>query len=314
MDTPFPVAGQPKSQSLTGAAPIPADLIKDSDSAAFMKDVIEMSMKVPVIVDFWATWCGPCKTLGPQLERAVKDAQGAVRLVKIDVDHNQDLAGQMRIQSIPAVYAFKGGRPVDGFVGAVPESQIKAFVKRLIGDAPTAEDGVNEALAEAKQSFEDGDLETAGAIYQQIHQEIPDNAPAAAGLARVLIEMGQVDHAKALLDGLAPEMLKKPEIVAVKTSLDLAAQAQDLGPAQELAAKVEKDPNDHQSRFDLAMAYFGAGKREEAVDELLELFRRNRTWNEDGARKQLVKFFEAFGPTDPLTVASRKRLSSLMFS
>jgi putative thioredoxin len=297
------------------AAPA-ADPVVNGSTQTFVEDVIEASMKQPVVVDFWATWCGPCKTLGPIIEKVVRETKGAVKLVKIDVDRNPELASQLRIQSIPAVYAFSGGRPVDGFVGALPESQVKAFVQRLASGAGGGEaaQAIEEALAEAKTLLDGGDAQSALEIYQSVLAEDASNAVAAAGTLRALIALGHVDEAKHMLAELAPELAQHADIVAVKTSLELADQASKMGPTAELEQRLAADPNDHQARLDLASAQFAAGRREEAVDHLLELFRRNRGWNDEAARKQLVKLFEAMGPTDELTVSARKRLSSLMFS
>ncbi len=290
------------------------ELVKESTTATFVEDVLEASAKVPVVVDFWAPWCGPCKTLGPLLEKLVKEAKGAVRMVKVNVDKNQDLAMQMRVQSIPAVYAFVNGRPVDGFVGAVPESQVKAFIQRLRGNAAGAAPGLDEVLAEAKELMAAGDADTALQIYQEVLAQDQQNVVAVAGTLRCLIQLDQAGQAKKLLEGLPAELANHAEISAVRTTLDLAQQAGQAGSASELRRALATNPDDHQARFDLAMAYYAAGEREAAVDELLELFRRNRAWNDEAARKQLVKLFEAFGSTDPLTVSSRKRLSSLMFA
>lgn len=287
--------------------------IKEGSTATFVQDVIEESLKTPVIVSFWITGHAPCKTLGTQLEALVKAAKGAVKLVTLDVDKNQDLAAQMRLQSVPAVYAFKDGRPVDGFVGMVSETQLKEFIGRLTGDADAGA-GVEEALAEAQQFVEQGDLETALAIYQEVLAQDPASIPALCGYLRGLIQLGQVEDAKKMLASLPADVAKKPEIIAVKTAIELADQAEKLGSTAELRRAILQNPDDHQSRLDLALAYYSAGEREAAVDELLEIIRRDRAWNEDAARKQLVKLFEAFGPTDPLTVASRRRLSSLLFS
>ncbi|HEY1722832.1 MAG TPA: thioredoxin [Magnetospirillaceae bacterium] len=309
--------GAPSAPGDLGGPAADADTVINGSTQTFVEDVIEASMKQPVIVDFWATWCGPCKTLGPIIEKAVRDTKGAVKLVKIDVDRNQEIAQQLRIQSIPAVYAFSGGRPVDGFVGALPESQVKTFIQRLIatagqgGDAAAA---IEEALTEAKSLLDSGDAASALEIYQSVMGEDPANAVAAAGTLRALIALGHTDEAKTLLESLPPELAKHADVVAVKTSMELAAEASKAGPTDELEKRVAADANDHQARFDLASAQFAAGQREAAIDQLLELFRRNRSWNEEAARKQLVKFFEAMGPVDELTVAGRKRLSSLMFS
>ena len=298
----------------TGSQP-PADLIKDSGDATFMADVMEASRTVPVIVDFWAPWCGPCKQLGPLLEKNVRAAKGAVRMVKIDIDKNPQIAGQLRIQSIPAVFAFFQGRPVDGFAGAQPESQIKQFVDRLIKMGGGAEDdGLGEALEAAAEALEAGDASTASSIYNQILQHEPTNAPAFAGLARCLISVSDFARARQLLDGATPEQAKNAEVIAARSALDLAEQSASVGPVDDLTARLASDPNDHEARFDLAMAFYASGKREEAVEELLELVRRDREWNEQQARKQLVKFFEAFGPTDKLTLMARRKLSSILFS
>lgn len=316
----IPPAKPPAGAANAGAAPAAAgDLIKDSSDRNFMADVIEASRSVPVIVDFWAPWCGPCKQLGPILEKTVLAAKGKVRLVKIDTDKDPMIASQLRVQSIPAVYAFFQGRPVDGFMGALPESQVKAFVEKLVKLAGAAGGGegdiLAEVLAQAKEALEAGDIQTASEIYSEILQADPENINAAAyaGLVRCLIAADDLDRAKQMLDQVPESIAKDKEIAAVRSALDVAEQAANAGPIPELTEKVTANPDDHQARFDLALALFAAGKREAAVDELLELVRRDRTWNEDAARKQLVKFFEAFGPTDPLTVQSRRRLSSILF-
>lgn len=305
------------SQAPNAAPAGAAGLIKDGNTESFMADVIEASQQVPVIVDFWATWCGPCKQLGPALEKAVKDARGAVRLVKIDVDKNQELAGQMRIQSIPAVYAFFQGRPVDGFVGAVPESQIKTFVAKLVQTAGGAmgPSPVEQALEQAAAALAEGDTGTAGSIYSEVLGHEPDNVAAIAGLARCLLASGDVEQARELIDGVPPAQANDAAITAARSAVELAEQS--AGAAAELPqyrARLDKDANDHEARFELANALYAADQREAAVDELLEIVRRNRGWNEEGARKQLVKLFEAMGPTDPLTLSARRRLSSLLFS
>ncbi len=304
-------------EPLIGAAKAPADIVKDSDTQKFRADVIDASMTTPVIVDFWAPWCGPCKQLGPLLEKTVKSANGAVRMVKINVDENQELAAQMRIQSIPAVYAFHQGRPVDGFVGAQGESQIKAFVQRLakLTGAALGPSPVEEAVTEAEAALQAGDHGTASAIFGEVLAHDPENAKAIAGLARSLIAIGDLAEAAAMLARVPKEKAGDAAILAAKAALDLAEAGEKAsGAIPALRARIEANAKDFEARFDLAAALFAAGEREAALDHLFEIFRLQRNWNEDAARKQIVKFMEAMGPTDPLTLATRRRLSSLLFS
>jgi len=297
------------------AAPAAGDLIKEATDASFMKDVIEASREVPVIVDFWAPWCGPCKQLGPALEEAVRAAKGAVRMVKVNVDQNQMVAGQLRVQSIPAVFAFSGGQPVDGFMGALPASEVKAFVKKLVDSAGgDGGNGLDEALDQADELLETGAAADAAEIFAAVLGEDPANARALGGMARAELAAGNLDRAKQMLEMAPPEVAEDPAIAAARSAIELAEQTQDAGEEAELKARLDADPNDHQARYDLALALLAGKDREGAVEALLELFRRDREWNDGAAKTQLFKLFDSFGPKDPLTLKGRRRLSSMIFA
>jgi putative thioredoxin len=301
--------GTPVAATPTAAA---GDLIKDATDATFMADVIQASREAPVIVDFWAPWCGPCKQLGPVLEEAVKGARGAVRMVKVNVDENQRVAGQLRVQSIPAVFAFFGGQPVDGFMGALPASEVKAFVKRLIEMGGGS--GLDEALDQADELLEGGAAADAAQVFAAVLAEDPANARALGGLARAELAAGNVAQAKELLAGAAPEIAADPAVVAARSAVELAEQTQEIGEEAELNARLAANPDDHQARYDLALALLARNDREGAVETLLELFRRDREWNDGAAKTQLFKMFDSFGPKDPLTLKGRRRLSSMIFA
>jgi len=286
------------------------DLVKESNTQTFMQDVIDVSMSVPVIVDFWAPWCGPCKQLMPILERLVRAAKGRVRLVKINVDENQQLAQQMQVRSVPTVFAIKDGRPVDMLVGAQGERELKAFIDRIGGDDQLNAQ-IDAMLDAARQALAAGQLPQAIAMYQQILQAAPGNPGAIAGFLRCNLAAGRAEKARSLLEQIPDDLKKHPEIAAVIASLDLAAEGSDADPAA-LRARLAADANDHQARFDLAMAAYAAGDAEAAIRELLEIVRRDRTWDDDGARKRLLKILEALGPADPVAKSGRRQLQMLL--
>ena len=301
--------------ALIGENPAPAGgaaqagLIKDGTDAGFMADVIEASRQTPVIVDFWAPWCGPCKQLGPAIERAVTAARGKVKLVKIDIDQHPQFAGQLRVQSIPAVFAFVGGRPVDGFTGALPESQIKAFVERLAAQAPA--DETDELLTVGREALEAGDLNTAAQAFARVLQADPQDVRALGGMAKVYLEGGDPERA-AEIAAMAPEGARDPGLESVRAALALASAA----PAETAAfeARLAADPADHEARFELARALAGAGRLESAMDHLLQIIATDRDWNEGAARTQLLTVFEAAGPASDLARQGRRRLSAILFS
>ncbi|MBN8968651.1 MAG: thioredoxin [Rhizobiales bacterium] len=291
----------------------PSDLIKDTTTQTFVKDVIEESKRQPVLIDFWAPWCGPCKQLTPIIEKAVRAAKGRVKLVKMNIDEHPAIPGQMGIQSIPAVIAFVNGQPADGFMGAVPESQINAFIDKITQGMPAAGETA-DLIAEAEALLTEGDAASAAAIYAQALSNDSASLPAIAGLARCYVVAGALEQAKQTL-AMVPESKRGDAAVsAVQSMLDLAEQASAIGPIEELEQKVAADPLDHQARFDLATALNAKNRREEAAGHLLDIVKRDRKWNDDGARKQLVQFFEAWGPNDDATIEGRKRLSTILFS
>ena len=307
-----------------GSAPAqtpPVALVKDSTDRAFKADVIDASLEVPVLVDFWAPWCGPCRSLSPNIEKVVNEKAGKIRLVKINIDENPSIAGQLGVQSIPAVFAFAGGRPVDAFLGNIPESEIRKFADKVISaagpgkpPAGSVEEQIKEALGAAKNALAANDLNAAAQIYGMVLQHQPDNADAIVGMARVYLEAGEPEQAQAVLDTLKEPHPKNEDYGSLVAALKLASEAAELSAIAELEQALQRNPDDHQARFDLAIALNAEGKRTEAAEQLVAIIKRDRTWNEEAARKKLLEFFEAWGFKDPATIKGRRLLSALLFS
>ena len=297
---------------LEGGAPAPqSDLVKDTTTKTFREDVLTESVKQPVLVDFWAPWCGPCKQLQPIIEKIVKAAGGKVKLVKMNIDENPEIAGQLGIQSIPAVIAFQRGQPVDGFMGALPESQVKGFIERLVG--PLGPGAAEELVAQAQEAQANGDAAGAASLFAAVLAQEPENVAALAGLARIELDAGNLEGARGVLAQVPAAKQNDPAIASVIAAIELAEKSASLGDTAELEGKIAKNPNDHQARFDLAMALAAKEQRDDAVDALIEIIKRDRTWDEDGARRQLLQFFEAWGPMDDASVAGRRKLSAILF-
>jgi putative thioredoxin len=288
------------------------DAVIDTTTQTFTRDVLDESRKRPVLVDFWAPWCGPCRTLGPIIEKAVAATNGAVRLVKMNIDDHPSIAGQLGIQSIPAVIAFQNGQPVDGFIGALPEAQVKAFIDRVAG--PAGPSDAELLVAEGEELLAAGDIPAAAEHFGAALKGDPQSVAAAAGLARALIARGDLDQARQTLALVPESAANDPKVAAARAQLELAAQTEKLGDAAPLEARIAADANDHQARFDLALLLNGRGDREAAAEQLLEIVRRSRSWEDEKARKQLLQFFEAWGPMDPATLYGRRRLSSMLFA
>lgn len=297
---------------VNGEAAEQSGLIKDTTTQGFRQDVVAESMNQPVLVDFWAPWCGPCKQLTPILEKVIKDAGGKVKLVKMNIDEHPAIPGQLGIQSIPAVIAFQRGQPIDGFMGALPESQVKSFIEKLVG--PMGPGATEELIAAAQEATEAGDAAGASELYANVLQLEPENVTALAGLARLHLDVGDIEGAKGILASAPEAKAVDPALATVRAAIELAEQAASLGDTAELEAKVAANPKDHQARFDLALALNARDRREEAVDHLIAIIKADRAWNDDGARKQLLQLFEAWGPMDENSVAGRRKLSTLLFS
>jgi len=300
----------PDAGAGNGSIPV-GDIIKDSDTNNFSTDVIDQSTNIPVVVDFWAPWCGPCKQLSPTLDKLAREYGGKIQLVKINVDENQELATQMRVQSIPMVVAFKDGQPVDGFAGALPESQLRQFFEKLTGSEGSP---IEQALEKASMMVANGDTQNAAQIYSQILAQDPINAASHAGVAKCLIEAEGIEKAQAYLKDLDADILNKEEVKSVLAAIDLEHASTDTEETDSLRQKLDTRPDDPQLRYDLAIALYGDGCSEEAINILVELVKTHKTWNEEAARAQLLKIFEALGHSDPITMEGRRKLSVVIFS
>ena len=289
-------------------------LIKDVNEDTFMDDVIEASKTSPIVVDFWAPWCGPCKTLGPALEAEVKATNGKIKMVKVDIDQNQNLASQMRIQSIPAVFAFVDGQPVDGFMGAKAPSELKSFVEKLLENVKDDGGDLSEAIAVADEMLEAGEYDDAAETFEAILGEDPERSPAFVGLFKAKMGAKKIDEAQKMLEDIPTALVNKPEILALQAQIDLTNQTQGLGEINDLREALKNDLNNHQIRFDLALALFTEGKTNDAIQELLTIFRKDQEWNDDAARQQLFKFFDILGGDDPVTLSGRRQLASMLFA
>ncbi|MDC1283292.1 thioredoxin [Amylibacter sp.] len=289
-------------------------LIKDVNEDTFMDDVIEASKTSPIVVDFWAPWCGPCKTLGPALEAEVKATNGKIKMVKVDIDQNQNLASQMRIQSIPAVFAFVDGQPVDGFMGAKAPSELKSFIEKLLENVKDDGGDLSEAIAVADEMLEAGEYDDAAETFEAILGEDPERSPAFVGLFKAKMGAKKIDEAQKMLEDIPTALVNKPEILALQAQIDLSSQTEGIGEINDLRETLNNDLSNHQIRFDLALALFTAGETNDAIQELLTIFRKDQEWNDDAARQQLFKFFDILGGDDPITLSGRRQLASMLFA